>query len=353
MQPQPARPDRPIFIIGCPRSGTTMLQLMMHSHANIAIPPETRFMMAAYHRRLTFGDLRDPDRRRKLAHWVVSRRQTRFYELGLDGEEVTRQIVDGPGTLGSALGIVLRAYAGRFGKPRWGDKRPSYFQNIEVLLRLFPDAQFVHLIRDGRDCVASLKEMPWYKGNVYSAMSGWAEAIDFARHGAHRMPEGSYYELQYEHLIEDPATELAGVCEFVGEDFDPAMCRPHLIADVAVPERKTWHSRTHGEVTTSRSGSWRHRLEPWEISLCETVLADRLTAYGYELSGAEKASMGRLAAYERVAARRKLSRMKKKTFDRFVRMREPNPIGAQLTTGQLALAGLPRQRTGSPELAAK
>ncbi|WP_449066856.1 sulfotransferase, partial [Planomonospora algeriensis] len=73
---------------------------------------------------------------------------------GLDAAEVTREIVDGPGTLGSALGIVLRAYAARFGKPRWGDKRPSYFKSVDVLLRLFPDAQFVHLIRDGRDCVA-------------------------------------------------------------------------------------------------------------------------------------------------------------------------------------------------------
>ncbi|GAA5071324.1 hypothetical protein HNP84_009094 [Thermocatellispora tengchongensis] len=343
--------DRPIFIVGCPRSGTTLLQLMMHSHPRMAIPPETRFVMTAYNRRLTFGDLNDPAKRRALAEWIVTRRQTRFYELGLDAAEVSRQIVEGPGTLGSALGIVLRAYAARFGKPRWGDKRPSYFQNVDVLLRLFPDAQFIHLIRDGRDCVASLKEMPWYKGNIYSAVSGWAEAIDFARNGALRMPKGSYHELQYENLISDPESTLRTLCEFIGEEFDPAMCRPHLVASVAVPERKTWHSRTHGEVTTSRSGSWRTRLEPWEISLCESVLAERLDAYGYEVTGAPKAPMTKLAAYERMAARRKLSRLRKKAFDRLIRMREQNPIGAQLTSGQLAITGVPRQRTGSPELA--
>jgi hypothetical protein len=326
---------------------------MMHAHPRIAIPPETRFVMAAYQRRLSFGDLGVPAHRRDLADWVVQRRQTRFYELGLDGESITRQIVEGPGTLGSALGIILRSYAERFGKPRWGDKRPSYFQNVDVLLRLFPDAQFVHLIRDGRDCVASLKEMPWYKGNVYSAVSGWAEAIDFARQGAQRMPQGSYHELQYENLISDPETALRGLCAFIGEDFDPAMCEPHLVASVAVPERKTWHANTHGAVTTSRSGSWRQRLESWEISLCETVLSDRLEGYGYELSGAQKSPMSRMAAYERVAARRKLSRMKRKTFDRIVRMREPNPLGARLTAGQLAIAGVPRQRTQSPEFAGK
>lgn len=310
-------------------------------------------MMSAYARRLSFGDLEDPVRRRKLAEWIVDRRQSRFYELGLDAAEVTRQIVEGPGTLGSALGIVLRAYAERFGKPRWGDKRPSYFQNVDVLLRLFPDAQIVHLIRDGRDCVASLKEMPWYKGNIYSAISGWAEAIDFARHGAQRLPAGSYHELQYEHLISDPESTLRALCDFIGEDFSPAMCEPHHMASIAVPERKTWHSRTHGAVTTSRSGSWRYRLEPWEISLCETVLGERLAHYGYELSGASRSPISRRAAYEKMAARRRISRLRKRIFDRVVRLREPNPVAARLTSAQLALAGVPRQRTESPELATK
>ncbi|MEV7005600.1 sulfotransferase [Streptosporangium sp. NPDC051022] len=336
--------DRPIFIVGCPRSGTTLLQLMLHSHPRIAIPPETRFMVAAYQRRLQFGDLNDPSHRRELAEWVVNRRQSRFHELRLDGEEVIRQIVAGPPTLGSALGIVLRFYATHHGKPRWGDKRPSYFQNVDVLLRLFPDAQFVHLIRDGRDCVASLKEMPWYKGSAYSAVSAWAEAIDFARHGAPKLPEGSYHELRYEDLTTEPEAHLRRLCDFVGEEFDPAMCEPRLMAGVAVPEHKSWHARTHGEVTTSRSGTWRDRLDPWEVSLCESVLGDRLEAYGYELSGAPKAETSRMVAYERTAAKRKLARVKRFAFDRLVRLREPNPLGARLTSGQLVLAGVPLPR---------
>ncbi|MEV4243927.1 sulfotransferase [Streptosporangium canum] len=336
--------DRPIFIVGCPRSGTTMLQLMTHAHPRIAIPPETRFMVAAYQRRLHFGDLNDPAHRRELAEWVVNRRQSRFHDLGLEGEEVVEQIVAGPSTLGSALGIVLRAYAARHGKPRWGDKRPSYFQHIDVLLRLFPDAQFVHLIRDGRDCVASLKEMPWYSGSVYSAVAAWAEAIDFARHGAPKLPEGSYHELRYEDLTTDPEAHLRRLCDFLEEDFDPVMCEPKLVADIACPAHKSWHSRTHEDVTTSRSGSWTKRLDPWEISLCESVLGDRLETYGYELSGAPKTETSRMVAYERTAAKRKLARFKRVAFDRLTRLREPNPLGARLTTGQLVLAGVPLPR---------
>ncbi|MFC7645172.1 sulfotransferase family protein [Streptosporangium lutulentum] len=336
--------DRPIFILGCPRSGTTMLQLMTHAHPRIAIPPETRFMVSAYQRRLQFGNLNEPERRRELAEWVVKRTQSRFHELGLDGDEVTRQIVDGPPTLGSALGIVLRAYAIRHEKPRWGDKRPSYFQYTDVLLRLFPDAQFVHLIRDGRDCVASLKEMPWYTGSVYSAVCAWAEAIDFARHGAPKLPEGSYHELRYEDLTADPEAHLRRLCEFLGEDFAPAMCEPSTLAGIAVPSHKTWHARTHDEVTTSRTGTWRERLDPGEISLCESVLGDRLETYGYELSGAPKIETSRMVTYEKTAAKRKLARVKRVAFDRLMRLREPNQLGARLTSGQIVLAGVPMPR---------
>ncbi|GAA2891850.1 sulfotransferase [Streptosporangium fragile] len=338
------KPDRPIFVLGCPRSGTTMLQLMLHAHPRIAIPPETRFMVSTYQRRLEFGDLNDSERRRELAEWVVNRSQTRFHELKLDREEVVREIVAGPPTLGSALGIVLRAYAAKHGKPRWGDKRPSYFQYTDVLLRLFPDAQFVHLIRDGRDCVASLKEMPWYTGSVYSAVSVWAEAIDFARHGAPKLPEGSYHELRYEDLTAEPEAHLRRLCDFLGEDFDPAMCEPRAVAGIAVPAHKTWHARTHDEVTPERAGSWRQRLDAGEISLCESVLGDRLETYGYELSGAPKVDKSRMVSYERTAAKRKLARVKRVAFDRLIRLREPNPLGARLTSAQIVLAGVPMPR---------
>ena len=66
--------DRPIFVIGCPRSGTTMLQLMLHSHPRIAVPPETRFLVPGYYRRFFFGDLREQRNRRRLGRWIVSER---------------------------------------------------------------------------------------------------------------------------------------------------------------------------------------------------------------------------------------------------------------------------------------
>ncbi|NUR87823.1 MAG: sulfotransferase [Nonomuraea sp.] len=339
--------DRPVFVIGCPRSGTTMLQLMLHSHPRIAVPPETRFLIPAYQRRREFGDLRAPAARQALAGWIAGDRTTKFRELKVDKHAFVRQATEGPGSLGSVIGTAFRMYAERFGKERWGDKRPSYVKQVGILRRLFPDAQFVHLVRDGRDCVSSLKEMPWYTLDSLHAMATWAESIDAGARLRRTLPEDTYYELRYEDLTDDPSTELKKLCHFLDEDFEPAMVSPRQAASVAVPAHKVWHSNTHGDVSRASVGSWSRRLEPWEIALCEHVLGERLQASGYELTGAPRPARDRVAAYQRTLQRRRASRMRTAMRDRLTRLREPGPVAALLTTGQQAIAGIPRQRTSA------
>ncbi|MBE1565489.1 hypothetical protein H4W81_008268 [Nonomuraea africana] len=319
---------------------------MLHSHSRIAVPPETRFVGSAYNKRRTFGDMRLASRRLALAEWMTGER-TKFRELGVDKDEFIRQAVDGPGSLGSVIGTAFKMYADRFGKARWGDKRPSYVKQVDILVRLFPDAQFVHLIRDGRDCVSSLKEMPWFTHDSFHAMSIWAEAIDAGRRLRKIMPEDSYYELRYEDLTDDPATELKKLCYFLEEDFEPAMCSPHEVASVAVPVHKVWHSNTHGEVTKARVGSWANRLDAWEIRLAEQVLGERLEDLGYELSGAPKPAKEHLLTFQKTVQKRRRARLRKHMRDRFIRLREPGPVAALLTSGQRAVAGLPQQRIES------
>ena len=310
------KPARPIIVVGCPRSGTTMLQLMLHAHPRIAIPPETRFLLQAYWRRRDFGDLDRAGNREQLARWIVGRTGSRFVDLGLDGDEVVRRIVAGPGTLGSAFGTIFRAYAERFGKPRWGDKRPAYLKNLDVILRLFPDAQIINVVRDGRACVASLKEMSWHTQDLYGTIAAWSRAVDDARRAARTLDPAQWHQLRYEDLVADPDRELAAICAFVGEDYDPAMTRPAAVAGTAVPPFKTWHRRTHEPVTTTRVDSWRDRLTAHEVALCEAALGTRLQECGYRLSGTPRPRGGDLVRYtwasapDRLApARRTLQRV--------------------------------------------
>jgi hypothetical protein len=331
--------DRPIIVLGCPRSGTTLLQVMLHSHPRIAIPPENRFVLPAYRERLRFGDLEERTNRRALAKFIVRRRGHRFRDLGLDRRWTIRQIVKGPPTLGSAIGIVLRAYAERFDRPRWGDKRPNYHSHIDVIMRLFPDAQIVHVVRDPRDCVASLKRMKWWKLDTYHAVSAWAQSIDNTDEAERRWP-GVVTRVQYEYLVADPETELRKLCAALGEEYDPAMAEPERVAPVAVPERKHWHINTRLSPTTKQVGRWRTDLEPWEAALCETVLAGRMTSFGYELGGGgRRPPAEHLARYALVRAVRRLARRKRLLKDGWEKRHERNPVAAMLTHGQRSRVG--------------
>jgi hypothetical protein len=331
-----ARNDRPIFILGCPRSGTTLVQAMLHSHPRIAIPPENRFVIPAYDARLRFGDLEQRPNRRELARFIVARGR-KFRDLGLDRRETVRRIAEGPPTLGSALGMVLRSYAERFERPRWGDKRPLYSSYIAMLMRLFPDAQVIHVIRDPRDCVASLKRMPWWTAGTYHAVAAWASSIDHTEAAARRWP-GLVVRMQYERLVADPETELRGLCSALGEAYDSAMGEPDRIASLAVPERKHWHVNTRMAPTTAPIGKWEQGLESWEVALCETALATRMAQFGYEASGAGRPRAEHLVRYAATLAARRALRRARLLKDHYDRRREPNPVAALLTSGQRAAA---------------
>jgi hypothetical protein len=321
--------DRPVFVVGFPRSGTTLLRLMLHSHPRIAMPHETGFLLEAYQERRRFGDLTVEANRRRLARFIVERKESRFHLLGLDGALVTERVVSAPPTLGSALAAVYTAYAERFGKPRWGDKRPSYVRWIDVVLKLFPDAQIINLVRDGRDPIASLLDMPWNKRDMYYWVAQWCAAVDAAARAEKRLPADSFCQVRYEDLVISPEPQLRRLCDFLGETYDPAMTEPNRLAETIVPRSKSWHDRTRDPVTTARIGTWAQRLQPWQIQVCEAAMGERLRALGYELSGAGRPTLAHRLRYERAATRQRLSPVKRAAVDAWDRLRRTQPVAVR------------------------
>ena len=329
--------DRPIFVVGCPRSGTTMLSLMIHAHPRLAMPPETRFLIKTWRRRAKFGDLATPAQRLALAQYCV-RTGSKIRDLGLDPDETVEKIMAGPATIGSAFGIIFKEFADRHGKARWGDKRPAYYQEVDVLLRLFPDAQIVHIVRDGRSNVASLKRMPWWPFDSVGSMAAWSMAEYCAQRNLKRLPADTFHLVRYESLVADPRTVLGELCDFLGEDFDDAMLEPHQVSDV-VPERKHWHENLKSGVSTAQVDSWRQGLEPWELGLMETVLRRKLKRYGYPISGAgRRPSPALVMRYARDAAKRKAEMRKRWAEEAREAATASYPVAAQLTSRQLELA---------------
>ena len=322
---------RPIFVVGAPRSGTTLLQQMLHAHRNIAVAPETHVTMKPYERRLTFGDLSRAENRRRLGEWLTRTEQIGFRKLGLDADMIVEQIVRAPPTLGSVLATVFRAYARQHGKGRWGDKRPGHIQKVPKLRRMFPDAQFVHLIRDGRDAVSSLNAMPWYGGDLYTAILTWRDAVDTGRRLAAGLGPDGYFELRYEDLVTATERELTKLCAFLGEDFDPAMLESHRLARRQWPRRRAWHRRTYEAANDQRVGAWADRFEPWEAGVVEHTLRARLADHAYEPAPVPGPAASARVRLRRAAMRRWSTRRRRAIRETYARLREPNPVVSHLT----------------------
>jgi len=353
--------DRPIFIVGCARSGTTLLQAMVHSHPRLAMPPENRFVMPVYRERVEFGDLRQPENRDAVARYITKTRGLKFRDLGVRAADVRRRVHEVPPTIGSMLGVVLELYAQRFDKQRWGDKRPNYIQDLDVVLDLFPDAQIIHIIRDGRDCVASLKRMPWWTFGYPASVYKWADAIDTGLRAREELRPDQYHEVRYEDLVADPRTHLEALCAFLDEDFDEAMLEHHRGAEEKVPEYKDWHEQVRRPVTQNAVRRWQTELDDQEIRLFEHVAARQLEVMGYTPSLSRLRRIPSL--HTRRAYRRFLrGRLRKEKVDAAeaaqVAQRYDQPVAAMLTSGQRQFArdhgyeDLLRENASIPESAA-
>ena len=282
--------QKPIFIIGCERSGTTLIRLILHSHPNIALPPQTKFLKKIYKRRLQWRNLANEANRIKLSHWFTDHfdNHTKLPDLGLEAGDIRKEIVSSATSLGAAATGVFKLYSRKFNKPRWGDKRPYYIKYLRQLLALFPDAQIIHVVRDGRDCIASLMKMPWWKKDLAYTILNWQEAIQEGKRANRSLPVEQFIEIRYEDFVSHPEKWARELCRFLGEKYNSDMLKFQEIADIAVPDYKMpWHSATREPISNTAIGRWQRDLEKWQVSLIEKVMGQELKEWGYELSNVD------------------------------------------------------------------
>ena len=237
----------PIFVVGCQRSGTTVLRLMLDSHPNISCGPETRFLShmetitgADWHRISRFGFPRE--------YWL--NKMAEFFDS------------------------FQSEYAQARGKQRWADKSPLYALILDFLWELFPDAQVVHVIRDVRDVTASHRTAFGYKSALGAPLK-WQRYIHEVRRAAEHAPAGQYHELRYEQLVADREGTLRELLGFLGEEWDPGVLdfesKPH-----DVPQR--YWDRT----AERRAGSTKKRkLDPVLLTASRTLSGSLRRELGY------------------------------------------------------------------------
>jgi hypothetical protein len=281
------------FIVGVPRSGTTLLRLLFDAHPELAIPPETGFGSLA----ASFAGT-TPDRDVLLAALAAL---PTWQDLGLDRDDNARTFASvRPWSVDAGLRACFVAYAARHGKRRWGDKTPGHVDHMEALSRVLPEARFIHLIRDGRDVAASLRGLPFAPGDgsIRTIAAVWRDTIARARRAGARLPH--YREVRYERLVTEPEATLRELCDFVELPFDPAMLRAHERAGERLAELRSAvlqpdgavrfadgtvvTSRTGEPPDATRAGRWRHTLTEHDLALFEERAGGALVAEGYEPS---------------------------------------------------------------------
>ncbi|MFC1785150.1 sulfotransferase [Candidatus Neomarinimicrobiota bacterium] len=282
--------NRPIFIVGCERSGTTMLRLILHSHANIAIPPQTKYIKKIYKRRLFFRNLSKLKNRERIIKWFYNNhnKKTKIIDLGLDPNDIQNELMKSGNSLGAILSTIFKLYSKQNNKVRWGDKHPYYIKYLDQLFKLFPNAQVIHVIRDGRDAVASLKSMPWWKNNSIYSMLNWQEAILSGRKAKFKYGSNQFIEILYENIIDDPEKNIKILCDFLEEDFSPKILEFYKIADTAVPNYKMdWHSETKQQMNSKKIGRWQRDLETWESNLMNHKMKKELLLHNYDIPNSQ------------------------------------------------------------------
>ncbi len=275
---------RPVFVGGCPRSGTTLLRAMLDAHPHLAIPGETRILVDGFRSRARWGDLEDPGNRRRVALWVAGRKVARARRLTDDVDELVERMAAAPPTIGSVLGAGFQLYAEQHGKARWGDKRPSLALNLDAVFAMFPDAQYVHLVRDPRAVVASIRRVGrrhgWGGRGLAGGADKWERTQRAAERWRRRLRADQFHELRYEDLVADPAAELTRLVAYL--ELDPAgldaMLHHHETTEVRSAEL---HRLVSQPVTTEAVRGWEQALKPREVAFVEHVLGDRMARYGY------------------------------------------------------------------------
>ena len=242
---------RPIFLVGCVRSGTTLLRLMLDHHPEVAFLHEFEFAVDLIDDRGRFPDL-------AAFHDYLGCHRI-FLDSGL---ELDRGL-DFAGLVDS----FLRQKRDRAGKPIVGATVHDHFGR---LTRVWPEARFIHLIRDGRDVSRSIVKEGW-AGNAYEASKLWMKAEGQWAELARRTPADRRVEVHYEDLVEHPEEALGRLCSFLGVGYDPAMLR--------YPE-----DTTYGPPSPALIGQWRDAPAD-EVALIEARIGDELSRLGYPPSG--------------------------------------------------------------------
>jgi hypothetical protein len=271
---------RPIFIAGCDRSGTTLLGDMLGNSRWSITTPESQFIHDLFIQ-IGLGSFTSSE---QAANWLLNHFRYVAWDLPLSAAELAGLIVlEKPRlTIENLIGAyVQHNHAGKTGADVWIDHTPDNFRYQTMLKRYFPEARFIHMVRDGRAVCASIKPLPWGPNNAYMASRHWATRMQEAL--TVEVAEGNNcLRVRFEDLLSNAVQTIHTICEFIDLPFESTLI---IGGGLVLPEfTRTQHSLVGKPLDQSRAMDWQQKLSRKEIRDFESYpLAHTLLArMGYE-----------------------------------------------------------------------
>lgn len=278
-RPEPELPY--VFIVGCPRSGTTLLQRILDHHPKLAMANDTHFIP-----RVVDPDGGDVPLSPELVDRVLD--YHRFGRLGLEDAAVRRS-ASRTRTYAEFVGALYAEFASRHGKPLAGEKTPDYVRYLPLLGRLFPWSRVIHIVRDGRDVALSTLEWArpdkgpgrfalWSEDPVAVCALWWRWQVTSGRTNGRGQGSG-YREVRYEDLVGRPRETAESLCVFLELQFAPEMLAYHVgrqRQEAGLSAKKAWLAPTPG------LRDWRTQMSERDAEVFEALAGDLLSSLGYE-----------------------------------------------------------------------
>lgn len=273
------------FVVGSPRSGTTLLQSMLMRAPGVTIPPETHYMNITWQRRQKMPDLRTDDGWDRAVTAVRAR--TVQDEIELDDAAFDRRVDSCPRTYADLLRAWLDAVGDHEGARIVGEKSPGHTAFVTELAAAMPEARFVHIVRDPRDVVLSQKEV-FGRPAILSALR-WRLDLRHHHDAERLLPRDRYRLVKYEDLVADPEQTVRPLAEFLGLEYTDAMINPGERDKTGFSSMETHKLQTLEKVTTGRIGRYKGKLAKGDIAVTERLCAELMRGLGYKLEGLDGA----------------------------------------------------------------
>jgi hypothetical protein len=285
----------PVFIVGCPRSGTSFLYHLLLSAGGFA----------RFHTQMNVFDVLEPifghlnsssNKKKMMQEWLRSKA---FAVSGLDANEIEARVMADCHNGSDFIRIVMEEVARKQGVDRWIDSTPTNIPHMLRIGRDFPEAQFIHIIRDARDVALSLdkrhwsRPLPWDKKRSLLAAGLYWEWIvrKGRRYGSALGPR--YLEVRYEDLVERPEPTLRSLGNFLQHDLDYSRIQEASVGSVKKPLTSFKEDLKEGHFTPV--GRWKDKFPKDQLTQFEQLIGTYLQELGYALSDPANASSNSIA----------------------------------------------------------